>query len=75
VFQSTRLFQITILSPPITVNKHCSKILEETLFNRVSNELLPFVVKQSHDSFTLLSVNDTVITALLEGLSRAAHRV
>jgi hypothetical protein len=39
-------------------NKHCSKILQETLLNSVANDLLPFIVVQSRDSFTLLSVKD-----------------
>jgi hypothetical protein len=36
-------------------NKHCSKIFQETLLNSVSNDLLPLMVGQSHDSFTLVS--------------------
>jgi hypothetical protein len=35
------------------VNKHCSKILQETLLNGVSND--------SHDSFTLLSLKDVML--------------
>jgi hypothetical protein len=46
-------------------NKHYSKILQETLSNAVSNDLLPFMIGQSHDSFTLLSVKDAVVTSLL----------
>jgi hypothetical protein len=42
-------------------NKHCSKILQETLLNSVSNDLIPFVVGQSYDSFTLLSVKDVML--------------
>jgi hypothetical protein len=42
-------------------NKHCSKILQEILLNSVSNDLLPFMVGQSHDSFTLLSVKDVML--------------
>jgi serine/threonine protein kinase len=44
-----------------TVNKHCSKILQETLLNSVSNELLPFLVGHSHDSFILLSIQDVLL--------------
>jgi hypothetical protein len=40
-----------------TANKDCSKILQETRLNRVANGLLPFLVGQSHESFTLLIVN------------------
>jgi hypothetical protein len=39
-------------------NKHCLKILQERFLNSVANDLLPFMVGQSHESFTLLSVND-----------------
>jgi hypothetical protein len=42
------------------LNKHCSKISQETLLNNVSNELLPFMVGQSYDSVTLLSVKDVM---------------
>jgi hypothetical protein len=41
-----------------TQNKHCSKILQETLLNSVSNDLLPFMVGQSHDNFTQPGVKD-----------------
>jgi hypothetical protein len=60
------------------MNKHCAKILQETLLNSVSNDLLPFMVGQSHDSFTLLSVNcegSDVISALSAGHSRVVHGV
>jgi hypothetical protein len=40
------------------VYKHCSKNLQETLLNSVFYDLLPFMVGQSRDSFTLLSVKD-----------------
>jgi hypothetical protein len=39
-------------------NKHCSEILMETPLNSVTNGLFPFMVGQSHESFTLLSVNN-----------------
>jgi hypothetical protein len=42
-------------------NKHCSEILQETLLNRVSSELPPFIVGQSHDSFTLLSAKNAML--------------
>jgi hypothetical protein len=42
-------------------NKHCSEILQETLLNGVSYDLLPFMVGQSYDSFTLLSVKDVML--------------
>jgi hypothetical protein len=51
----------TCLASYHVYNKHCSKILQETLLNRVSNDLLPFMVGQSHDNFTLLSVEDEVL--------------
>jgi hypothetical protein len=35
-------------------NKHFSKILQDKLFTSVSNDLLPFMVGQRRDSFTLL---------------------
>jgi hypothetical protein len=41
---------------PVTNDKHCVKISLKTQLNSVSNELLPFIVGQSHDSFSLLSV-------------------
>jgi hypothetical protein len=44
-----------------TSNTHCSKILQETLLNSVSDELLSFMVGQSHDSFKLLSVKDVML--------------
>jgi hypothetical protein len=43
------------------LNKHCSKILQETLSNSVSNDSLPLVVRQSRDSFTMLSVKDVML--------------
>jgi hypothetical protein len=54
------------LDPKITrrnssLNKHNSKISQETLLNSVSNEWLPLMVGQSHDSFTLLSVKDVML--------------
>jgi hypothetical protein len=45
----------------VSCNKHCWKILQETLLKRVSNDLLPFIVGQGHDSFTLLSVKDVML--------------
>jgi hypothetical protein len=42
-------------------NKHCSEILQETLLNSVSNDLLPFMVGQSHDSLTQLRVKDVML--------------
>jgi hypothetical protein len=42
-------------------NKHCSKILQEQLLNSISNGLLPFMVGQSHGSFTLLSAKDVML--------------
>jgi hypothetical protein len=44
-----------------SVNKHCLKTLLETLLNSVSNDLLPFVVGQSHDSYPLMSVKDVLL--------------
>jgi hypothetical protein len=41
-------------SARLPLKKHCLKILWATLFNSVSNKLLPLKVGQSHDSFTLL---------------------
>jgi hypothetical protein len=35
--------------------------LAGTLLNSVSKELLPFMVGQSHDSFTLLRVKDEML--------------
>jgi hypothetical protein len=43
------------------MTEHCSEILQEQLLNSVSNELLPFMVGQSHDSFTLLSVKEVML--------------
>jgi hypothetical protein len=45
-------------STSLPLYKHCSKILQETLLNSVSNDLRPCMVGQSHDSFTLLSAKD-----------------
>jgi hypothetical protein len=42
-------------------NKHCSKIMQETLMNSISNEFLSFSVGQSQVSFTLLSVKDVML--------------
>jgi hypothetical protein len=42
-------------------NKHCLKISQETLLNCVSNDLLPFMVGQSHYSLKLLSVMDVML--------------
>jgi hypothetical protein len=39
-----------------TENKNCSKILQKTLLNSVLKDLLLFMVGQSHDTCTLLSV-------------------
>jgi hypothetical protein len=44
-----------------SVNKHCSKLSQETLLNSVSYDLLRFTARQSHDSFTLLSVKDVML--------------
>jgi hypothetical protein len=57
-----RLACTFVLSMKIAVspNKHCSKILQETLLNSVSNDFFPFMVRQSHDIFTMLSVKDVV---------------
>jgi hypothetical protein len=43
------------------MNKHCSKILQETLSNSVSNGLLPFMVGQGLHIFTLLYVRDVML--------------
>jgi hypothetical protein len=40
--------------------EHCSEILQETLLTSVSNDLLPLMVGQSHDSFTLLSAKNVM---------------
>jgi hypothetical protein len=52
-------------------NKHSSKISQETLLNSVSNELLPSMIGQSHDSFTLLCQGCDVIS----GHSFSVHGV
>jgi hypothetical protein len=44
-----------------TSNKHCYKISQETHLNSVTYDLLPFMVGQRHESFTLLSVNDVML--------------
>jgi hypothetical protein len=36
-------------------------ILQETLLNSLSNDLLPFMVGQSRDGLTLLSVMDVIL--------------
>jgi hypothetical protein len=51
----------TCLNALDCLNKHCSKILQETFLNSVSNNFLPFVVGQSHVSFTVLSVKDVML--------------
>jgi hypothetical protein len=61
-------------------NKRCSKILQETLLNyymkySVSNDLLPFMVGQSHDSSTAECQGCDVISALSAGHSSAVHGV
>jgi hypothetical protein len=43
------------------LNKHCSETLQGTLLNSVSNDLPPFTVKHSHDSFTLPTVKDVML--------------
>jgi hypothetical protein len=48
------------------------QIWQETLLNSVANEWLPFMVGQSKDSFTLLSVMDVV---LLHHCQQAIHLV
>jgi hypothetical protein len=48
-------------SHKLSKNKRCSKILQETLLNSVSNDLLLCMVRQSHYSFILLSVNDVML--------------
>jgi hypothetical protein len=35
--------------------------MQEALLKSVSNDLLPFMVGQSYDSFTLLSVKDAML--------------
>jgi hypothetical protein len=42
-------------------NKHCWKILQEIILKIVSNDLILFMVGQSHNSFTLLSVKDVLL--------------
>jgi hypothetical protein len=39
----------------------------------VSNDLLPFVVGQSYDSFTLLSIKGVMFSALSAGHSSVVH--
>jgi hypothetical protein len=64
------------LSSPQVSNKYCSEILQETLLNSVSKDLLPFMVGQSHDSFTLLSAKNVMFfSALSAGHSSVVHRV
>jgi hypothetical protein len=43
-------------------NKHCSEILLETLLSSVSNDLLPFVVGQGHNSLTLLRLKKVMLS-------------
>jgi hypothetical protein len=45
----------------------CSKILQETLLNRVFNDLFPFMVGQSHDNSTLQNVKDVTLFQLSAG--------
>jgi hypothetical protein len=40
---------------------NCTEILQESLLNSVSNDLLPFMVGQNRDSFTLLSAKDVML--------------
>jgi hypothetical protein len=47
------------------------KILQETLLNRVSNDLLPLMVGQSHDGVTLLNVKDVLLFQLCQQAIRA----
>jgi hypothetical protein len=54
-------FQVPITKGYGFLNKHCSKILKERLLNSVSNDLLPFMVGQSHDSLTLLRVKEVML--------------
>jgi hypothetical protein len=55
------------------VNKDCLEILQETLLNSASHDLLPFMVGQSRDSFILLSVK--AISALSASHLSALHGV
>jgi hypothetical protein len=48
------------LGKTVLVNKCYSKILHEKILNCVSSDLLPFMVGQSHDNFTLLIVKDVM---------------
>jgi hypothetical protein len=51
-------------------------IFHKTLLNIVSKNLLPFMVRQSHDSFTLPSVKGVMFfPALSAGHARASHEV
>jgi hypothetical protein len=49
------------LKPQTNDNKPCSEILQKTLLNSVSNDLLPFMVGQSHDNLTLLRVEEVML--------------
>jgi hypothetical protein len=46
-------------------NKHCSEILQETLLNSVSNDLLPFMVGQSHYTCTLLNTKNVMLFSIV----------
>jgi hypothetical protein len=50
------------------LNKHCSKISQETRLNRVSNHSFPFMVGQSQDNFTLPSVKDVMLFQAIQVL-------
>jgi hypothetical protein len=54
-------------------NKHCLEILQETLLNSVSIDLLPFMVGQSHDSLTLLNVKEVICQQAIQVLC-TGHR-
>jgi hypothetical protein len=47
-------------TPPSGKEKTLFEILQETLLNSDSNDLLPLMVGQSHDSFALLSVKNVM---------------
>jgi hypothetical protein len=61
------LIQNFIIIRSITsfVNKHCWEILQETLLNSVSNDSLPLMVGQSHESFALLSAKNVMFFSAL----------
>jgi hypothetical protein len=50
------LFNIIVI-----LDKRYLKILQETLLNSVSKNVLPFIDGLNHDSFTLLSVKDAML--------------